>query len=483
MSNSDYRRTYSFLHIIIFFLIFLAESLPSKGQSTMVRNIPEALISFLVKDVDSGAIIQAQNAEILMIPASTLKIITTATALNVLGKEFQYTTSVYLQGEIHHETLYGDLIVIGGGDPTFGSSFFAKNPPEIVLQTIKEKLYNAGIRQVNGKIIIDQSIIPDPKYPAGMLWEDMGNYYAAVPTGLTWRDNTFEITLSSPPVSGQLCNIVGTNAIIDGVEFVNYVYSANNRKDSAYIYGYPGMLKWEIRGTIPLGRSQFTIKGANPDPALQFATELAQIIAPGSKTEIVVTKGDERIYLSDSISRLVDFKSPSLSEIVGVINQKSHNLLADHLFFSLNNRLYTTGDWWTGSARSVIDFWKTQGLTGPVRIRDGSGLSPKNLISAKYLVDIITRTSQGLNGDIFESSLAVGGKTGTLARMWQKTEWTGRVLAKSGSMEGVLCYAGIIKTKGNRKLAFCFMVNNFTCPMADIRTLIEWEVGRLIDVY
>lgn len=452
------------------------------GQQLILKTAPEAQVAFYVKDIDSGDILKDYNSGLLMTPASVTKIITTTTALDILGSDFQYNTKIFSQGEVINGTLNGDLIVIGAGDPTFGSSYFSQCSAEVVINKIIESLKNAGIKHINGKIIIDTSIISEPRYPAGRLWEDMGNYYGAPPSGLTWRDNTFEVYLSSPSDEGKLCKVESANTKISALEFVSYVRSANNQKDSAYIYGYPGLSKWEIRGTIPVNRSHFSIKGAIPDPAFQFASEITSLLSDSNDIEIIISN-NQPIKISDRSNLLLEIRSPYLSEIVSVINHVSHNLMADHLFLSLGNTNKTAGDNWINSANLVINHWRKQGLTKAIRLRDGSGLSPKNLISPDYLVDIITKTYLGKNNSFFESSLAVGGKNGTLSHIWQQPKWVGRVRAKSGSMEGVLCYTGYIKTIGNRNLAFCVMVNNFITSFKTVRGAIETEIGAIIDNY
>jgi D-alanyl-D-alanine carboxypeptidase/D-alanyl-D-alanine-endopeptidase (penicillin-binding protein 4) len=449
------------------------------AQGFIERAAPEAQIGFYAKNISSGEILRNHNPEKLLIPASTLKLLTTATALKILGKDFQYSTTAFLDGTIENEVLNGDLIVFGSGDPTFGSALFSQNSPELILSTIKDRLTQNGIKRLNGKIIVDCSALGPVYYPSGRLWDDMANYYGATPSGLSWRDNSFEIDLSSPQKPGQHCTVKQVRPTIEGVEFLCSVVSASNTKDSAYIYGFPGMPIWEIRGSIPVAQSNFTIKGALPNPALQFAKELANILADDkNKIEIVVT--DKKTDINKQILKpLVTFQSPYLHEIIKVVNQRSHNLMADHLYLMLASDSLISP--WVEAGKLVNKFWSGKGVDGPKRILDGSGISTKNLISPRFMVDLLCEMSQDVSGPIFESSLAVGGKSGTLSRMWIQPNWNGRVVAKSGSMEGVLCYAGYVYSKANRKIAFSIMVNNYICPASEIRKCIETEIGRLID--
>jgi serine-type D-Ala-D-Ala carboxypeptidase/endopeptidase (penicillin-binding protein 4) len=450
-----------------------------KGQGQLASIAPEAQIAFVAKEVSSGSLLRNHNAELLMIPASTQKILTTATALGILGKDFRYNTRVFIRGKVHEEILQGDLIIQGGGDPTLGSDHFLQNAPEKVLKAIQEQLMQRGIRQLNGKIIIDGSTYPASNYPSGRLWDDIGNYYAAIPRGFSWRDNTFEIDLWSPTIIGATCKVQAMRPHINNLEFRCYVLAAPNNKDSAYIYGYPGLPVWEIRGSIPMGRTAFTIQGAMPDPAFQFATELKALLSSSSNTIEIITTDQPQELPAKPEAHLLTIESPSLQEIIRVVNQKSHNLMADHLFLSLGAA--HSDNLWLTSAGLVAGYWLNKGVAGPIRLVDGSGLSVKNLVSARYMVDLLGVVSQQEYSSIFESSLAVGGKSGTLSRMWQQPDWLGRVVAKSGSMEGVVCYAGYVYTRTNRKIAFSIMVNNFVCPASKIRKEIETEIGNLIE--
>lgn len=469
--------------LVLFILLILFQSFPASGQLAVKTIAPESAISILVKNVLSGNIVESNNADLLLIPASTAKIVTTISALEQLGSNFQFSTKIFVHGTIQNGTLTGQILIKGDGDPTLGSAYFPSTNAETVLYTIKGALDKAGISRLNGNIIVNTSAIPEPRYPAGRLWEDMANYYGAPPSGLTWRDNTFELDLTSPKATGQLCRIFNMRPSIVGVEFVSYVYSASNQKDSAYIYGYPGLPKWEVRGTIPANRSVFTIKGAMPNPALQFASEIKALLNDNLTDSQVsvfeVTTGE----IPAEAVLIHEIRSPYLYEIVNVVNQRSHNLMADHLFLKLNTKVDSPGDSWTNASFSIVQYWQNRGINSLARLRDGSGLSPKNLLSSRYLVDLLIYIDKSENSRIFENSLAVGGKSGTLARMWQKPEWNGRVTAKSGSMEGVMCYAGFIYTRKNQKLAFAIMVNNFLTPPSDIRKAIELEIGRIIDNY
>ena len=370
-------------------------------------------------------------------------------------------------------------MIEGGGDPTFGSSFFPANSPETVLLRIKDELKKAGINEISGSIFIDKSRIPFPSNPAHRLWEDMANSYGATPSAITWRDNTFELDLSSPQKIGELCRVVDTRPK-QNMEFDCQVVSASHNKDSAYIFGYEGLPQWEIKGSIPAGRNKFTIKGAIPNPAFLFGTEVASIFSPAVAQNIVKEISNNE-KTSGNFRKLFTIKSPPLSEIIKVINHRSNNLMTDHLFLALQDMPVSRSDYWDYSAQIVADFWKEKEIPVNVKIYDGSGLSPRNILSSKFLVDVLLLMTNSKNYNIYRSSFPIGGVSGNISGMWKKDAWKGKVTAKSGSMGGVLCYAGYIRTGKGNDLVFSVMVNNFLCPTSEIRKAIEEEIGQLID--
>ncbi|TCO09289.1 D-alanyl-D-alanine carboxypeptidase/D-alanyl-D-alanine endopeptidase [Natronoflexus pectinivorans] len=443
-------------------------------------NFPGASVGISVIDLSSGLEVTGVNQDKLFTPASVLKLLTTATALERLSPEYRFSTSFFYSGEIKNGILYGNLIIRGGGDGTLGSVYFDSTQPDQTLLYFAEQLKKNGIHTINGKLIVDQTLFPEPRYPAGRLWEDMANYYGAAPSGLSWRDNTFHLTLSSPPRSGENCQIVSVSPPLDDINFISHVYSATHNRDSAYIFGYPGLSQWEVRGSIPTNRPEFTIRGALPNPGETFAHELAKHIDYDTDNNIIDIQDDINY---EDLHLLFTHLSPPLEEIIQIVNQRSHNLLADHLFLLNGLNAPKHHSLWDVATWNTIKYWKNAGIDMPLRFHDGSGLSPKNLASPRFFTDLLRHVNQTQYQSVFQKSLSVSGQSGSLRRMWSTNNRRGRVLAKSGSMQGVLGYSGYIYTNSGRKLAFCIIVNNYTQPFLEIRNSIEEYINFFIDHY
>jgi len=434
-----------------------------------------AIVSGYIVDMQTGEVIASENAEIRMTPASLSKIFTSSAALSILGADFRYRTVIAKTGHVSNGNLLGDLMIIGGGDPTLGSKYFPSTVPEKVMKEIVSIIKKAGVSSVSGKLVIVSDFFDPPAYPSLRLWEDMSNYYGAPPSGLTFMDNTFKVTLRSPSVIGKKCSIVNIEPDV-GIKPECRVLSSASENDSAYIYGFPGSKDWYIDGSMPAGRSRFVIKGAMPFPQKVFGRMLISYLKNnGIQVRSLAFGKSRQTVRYDTIGTLY---SPPLADIVKLVNKKSINLFADHLFLTMAKH-YGKADW--DNARKVLDnFWKGKIGNNDIYLHDGSGLSPYNHCTAKDMVTVLRYDAKSSISRDFKSSLSVSGIDGTLKRIWNSAETKGKVAGKSGYMKGVLGYAGYITTKKNKRFAFCVIVNRFTGPVKEVRGLIEQEIENII---
>ncbi|MDQ7949239.1 MAG: D-alanyl-D-alanine carboxypeptidase, partial [Pedobacter sp.] len=154
-----------------------------------------AMTSLCVMDAQTGKIIFAKNENIGLATASTLKTITSATAFSVLGKDFRYQTILAYSGKIVNGTLQGDLIIVGNGDPTLASWRYEQTKEKVVLNQWVTAIKAAGIKKIDGAVIGDDSLWGTQTMPEGWIWQDMGNYYGAGNSALSWRENQFDVHL------------------------------------------------------------------------------------------------------------------------------------------------------------------------------------------------------------------------------------------------------------------------------------------------
>ena len=232
-----------YLCLLFLFLIKFSYSQPLKEQNhsvnkalSIIKNDTElknAGVGFYAIDVNSGEIIAELNPDLALKPASTMKLITTATALEVLGANYKFETQLHYDGKIDtaKKILYGNIYIIGGGDPTLGSKYFVQTRAKQFLDDWTNAIKRLGIDSITGSIIGDASIYSWDIVPPTWAWEDMGNYFAAGACGLSVYDNFYTLFFRTSHKIGGKSRITKIEPIIPGLTFDNQVVSANISSD------------------------------------------------------------------------------------------------------------------------------------------------------------------------------------------------------------------------------------------------------------
>jgi D-alanyl-D-alanine carboxypeptidase/D-alanyl-D-alanine-endopeptidase (penicillin-binding protein 4) len=435
-------------------------------------SLKNASIGIQVVDLNSGEIVLAHNPKLSLVPASTLKILTSAAALETFGPDHKFKTTFAYTGNISESrTLNGDLILMGGGDPTFLSSRFEKHYKN-TLKNMVQEVQNTGIRWINGNIIGDGSYFGLQQIPATWIWEDIGNYYGSPAFGLNISENTYTVTFKTGK-AGSLSSITGVSPDLPWMNFENRVMAANNNSDNAYIYGSYLSDKRIIDGTIPENKKSFSIKGSIPDPALLAAHQLFSGLTEkgiGISGEATSNYDKNPNY---KFQTLLEIDSPPLSEIIEQLNMKSINLYAEALLLHLAKNSSEDCSVEAG-CESLKTFWKDKGMdVSGLNIEDGSGLSRANSITAEQLVFVLQHMHQSENIEFFFRSLPVAGKSGTMNSFGKNTVLESNLKAKSGYMSRAMNYSGYLTTESGKELAFAIMVNNYNCPNAEMKKMLE----------
>ncbi len=434
-----------------------------------------ASIGIYAYNIDRKKTVCALNPTLSFSPASTLKVMTTIAALEVLGKDFRFTTKLQYDGEIDQEgTLQGNVYILGGGDPTLGSQFqrFQDHFVEEWVKSLQEK----GIKKIEGSIIGDAQIYDEYLVPDRWMVEDIGGSDGLACSGLSIFDNYFKIHLSpgesegekaiilekqpTPPDRLILQNRVRTGSEITSLKVEGGVYDDNRI----------------VRNNIALEEEKMprTIQCSVNDTAYWAAYTLHCEL---QKHEITVTAPPEslRSPLPENGRERKDLHttfSPPLSDIVRATNEKSMNLYADHLLVHLGYTTKGLGNIKTG-CQELKNFWAQHIDTTGMSVEDGSGTSHANMLTPQHLVEALCYITQQPIWNAFWESLPIAGKTGNTSTYFQDPVFTKDLRTKSGALSGVRSFCGYYKNKKGERIAFAILINRHRTSLLGGQKAIE----------
>ena len=453
------------------------EAVEHLGNDLVLRH---GQVGIVVLDVKTGEILAAQNPKVSLIPASNMKIVSTAAGLSILGNDFQFRTELQYDGNIRDSVLYGNIIIKGYGDPTLGSPLMPNVPSmRLVLDSFTSEIRRLGIKSIVGKIVGDGTAFENGTAVPTWLWEDLGNAYGAGPSGLNFHENLYELTFQQNQSVGTHPSVLNVAPYIPDFQHINEVKSIVGGGDNAYIYAVPNSTSGFVRGTIPTGNGAFSIKGSIPDPPFFAAWHLRRTlierniaVSDSATTQMVLEQeGKPMFYRTTFFTWL----SPKLPDIVNMANHESVNLYCEAILRAVGLKQSGVGTNEEG-VKSIVRFWQTKGIdTEGLFMQDGSGLSPRNGITPLQLASMLR--SIAIDSQVFTpfyASLPEAGTSGTLKNMFKETPSVkGRLRAKSGTITRVKSYSGYVTTGDGRLLAFSAICNNFTCSQRDIRKKLE----------
>ncbi|WP_028566826.1 D-alanyl-D-alanine carboxypeptidase/D-alanyl-D-alanine endopeptidase [Salisaeta longa] len=446
---------------------------------------PGALWGVLVVDAATGDTLYARNAQARFVPASNIKLFTTAAALQVLPPDFRYETTLYSTGRVKDGVLHGDLYVRGSGDPSFGSQ--ASGAPLHPLRTWAAALKAQGIRQVAGDVIGDDNVFTDETLGRAWAWSDLLYYYAAETSGLSFYDNIVDLT-----VAGQQVHAPGRLSWAplqtDYVSFVNRSLTTAGTFDEDYARHGRGN-RFVVRSKVPAGRverEELAVRNATRYTAHVFREVLlSEGISVQGRALDVDRLPQPPAY--DTMQVVDRWPSPPLPALVREINHESNNLYAEHLLRTVGR--YVASDTLEAPRGSdargiavVEHALRTLGVRpGAVRMADGSGLSRQNLATPAAFVTLLAamRAAAPPVQTAFFSSLPAGGRSGTLAYRLQAPMVAGNVRAKTGSLTGVSALSGYIERSSRAPILFSILANHYTVDGSRVRAAQDALLRRI----
>ncbi len=471
------------IYAITICLLFLfpekAQTHPAVERFLSASYMGGASVSIMIRDISNGSVTYSYDAEREVIPASVMKIVTTATVLELLGEKFRYETAIMYDGQITDSVLDGNLYIRGSGDPTLGSSNIGPDADKVIREWITA-IKKSGIRKITGTVIADESIFDTEGISMKWMCEDMGSYYGQGCYGLNIYDNRYSLFLNTGEPNDKP-KIEKSEPDMSSILFHNYLITNKSAKDSTYIIGFPYANERYLYGTVPANRSGYQLKGDIPEPALYLAQyvskllEKDQIEVTGTPTCYRILSGEGKWKKQERKILTTTYSLP-LKDLVRITNHVSNNLYADAFLKTIglkykSDEIISSFD---KGIKILNKHWEDKGIkTSSLWMFDGSGLAPTDKITAGFLCELLSyMATKSSASKTFTESLPRVGMEGTVANTLKGSALQGNTRLKSGSMSRVRSYAGYV-TKDNKQYAVTIIVNNFSCTQSQMKKDME----------
>ncbi len=441
--------------------------------------------------LSDNKLLYTRDAEHLYSPASNMKLFTTAAAVEKLGPDFVFRTTVETAAPPDTDGRVGDLILVGRGDPTLGNRVVSDQPrpsdlppADAVFQKLAEQVAARGVREVSGNIIADDSYFLFEPFSHGWEEEDLQWGYGAPVTALAFNDNALLLRIRPAAQAGQTAE-VALEPLPDYYQLNNRLTTSGaGRRKQIYVERAPGSNQLDVWGEIPLGadEDQDSVSISNP-PLLagelfRRALEARGIVVRGrvevhhlSRIEAATAndpspKPPSRIVLAENLSA-------PLREDLMTINKLSQNLHVEMLLRTLGREVKQYGSLTVGL--EVLNEFVAQAAIAPgeVNFADGSGLSRHDLVAPRAVIKLLQFMAASPRFDAFLDSLPVAGVDGTLSERFGGTPVKGRVRAKTGTMEHTNALSGYMDLPSGGRLAFSIIGNAHLLKSSDGAAVID----------
>ncbi|MFD2522735.1 D-alanyl-D-alanine carboxypeptidase/D-alanyl-D-alanine endopeptidase [Emticicia soli] len=428
--------------------------------------ISTGTVAASIRSTQTGEYKIQYNARKSVNSASTLKLVSTASALSVLGSAYRYQTFIEYDGTIADSVLQGNVYIRGTGDPSLGSSRVGLDFQQLV-NLFAQKIKEYGIKKIDGAVVGDGSIFPDNTLADSWVWGDVGNYYGAGVSGLNINENLYEIHFKPSKTFGEEAPVLKLSPTVPNVNYINKVTTGERGSgDNVIVYNTPLSNTIVAEGTVPIGPPDFKVKGSLPDPAYFLAFHVQkkfQELKGEVNKEAINTLAFRAQMLNNAKPRnlIFTYESPVISTLAQHCNFQSINLYADAFLKTVGYTIAKDAGF-DASVKAEKFIWAQKGvdLQG-FMIRDGSGLSPSGVLTANNLVDILFAMRQDAAFNEFYASIPVVGVSGTVQNLAKGSKAAGNVRAKSGSIANTRAFSGYYTNASGELMSFAFIINRY----------------------
>jgi serine-type D-Ala-D-Ala carboxypeptidase/endopeptidase (penicillin-binding protein 4) len=444
-----------------------------------------------VRSLRTGKVLYSRNAGKNLKPASTMKLLTTAAALDAFGPDARIRTTVETAGRLDGlGRILGDVYLVGRGDANLSgrlvdgrfvdsSSRPAERRPTAEIETLADALRSAGVRRIEGRLIGHEGLFTGERRGDDWAWDDLVWWYGAEVSALSFNDNCVDLRAAA----GER---VGEPLVVDRSPASSYysvistaTTSAAGSKSDLTLVREPGSNVIRLSGTHPLGEKPWEGSVALEDPARYAATVFAELLeARGIRVAGGVATSSAP--LPGGVRELAAHESAPLSEALKAVNKPSQNLHTEMLLRLLGARVKGEGSVEKGH-EALREFLERMGVARePGALQDASGLSRSDLLAPHEIVSLLVAMARHPHAAAFRGSLPLAGVDGTLRNRLKGTPAERNVSAKTGTIRHVNALAGYANTRDGDELVFSIVANHHAVPSKDTVAAIDEVVKALV---
>jgi D-alanyl-D-alanine carboxypeptidase/D-alanyl-D-alanine-endopeptidase (penicillin-binding protein 4) len=431
-----------------------------------------ALWSVRLERAGSRAVLASRNADRLVLPASNMKIATLAAAAVRLGWDYRFRTTVHLRGAHRGHVLAGDLVVVGGADPTIGRGA----DPLATFREWARTLRAAGVQRIDGDLVGDPTRFGDAWLGDSWSWDDLTFGYAAPYSGLTFTENVVRVRVA-PGAAPARPGVVTIAPMASGLELRDRIVTTAATTPAAVtvarVLSAPIL---DVSGTIPVGSTAVERTVAVADPPRYFLGALRAVLAE----EGVEVRGHtivERVDVASLPEPVIVHQSAPLADVAQRFMKVSQNLYGEVLLRVLARA--TTDGATPAEARTALhETLATLGVpTGTIQGMDGSGLSRRDFMTASAVITLLQAMAQPPHREAFRATLPIAGQDGTISTRFRTSPCRDRLFAKTGTLAHARALSGYVTSASGSEYVFSVIANNFLVPARDIDIVVEDALG------
>ena len=461
--------------------------MPARDERAALRYTIDSLLAapetrqarwgVLIVEPMGGDTLYSYDSGKLLVPASNMKLVTSAVALDALGPDFRFQTPIVARGEVRAGVLEGDLLVVGRGDPSVSDN--SAGDAMLPLRAVADSLWDRGIRRVRGKVLPFGNAFPDANAGPAWSWEDLDFSYGAKIDELLFNEGFAEVHVrgGQRPGDAPLAHTTPSRTFPHLRVQATTIARGSGRDSVAQVDAVNDSLTGDVvvTGTIPAGDST-TVEVTHRDPDEAFVAALREALVDRG-----ITVSDSAIgpMASARMDTLLALRSPALHQILGAFLKPSQNQIGEMLFKSIALQRTDTGSYRVGR-RLVAERLRGWGAEpGGFQVMDGSGLSRQDLVSPETIARVLDAMRKSPHFQTYYDALPVAGIDGTLRGRMRSTTAEANVRGKTGTLSNVRSLSGYVTTANGRLLIFSVLCNNYLVPTAYITRVQDTIAVRL----